>query len=71
MITIVYWMAGLNDNFGVFIQILLTLILCTQLAVSYGLFISAIAPNTEAALAMVVPIMMPLLIFAGFFLNDV
>nr|QNH67904.1 ATP-binding cassette transporter subfamily G-like protein 5 [Brachionus rotundiformis] len=71
MVTIVYWMAGLNDNFGVFIQILLTLILCTQVAVSYGLFISAIAPNTEAALAMVVPIMMPLLIFAGFFLNDV
>nr|APD26533.1 ATP-binding cassette transporter subfamily G-like 5 protein [Brachionus koreanus] len=71
MVTIVYWMAGLNDNFGVFIQILLTLILCTQVAVSYGLFISAIAPNTESALAMVVPIMMPLLIFAGFFLNDV
>nr|QNH67971.1 ATP-binding cassette transporter subfamily G-like protein 5 [Brachionus plicatilis] len=71
LVTIVYWMAGLNDDFGVFIQILLTLILCAQVAISYGLFISAIAPNIDAALAMVVPIMMPLLIFAGFFLNDV
>ncbi|CAF0727424.1 unnamed protein product [Brachionus calyciflorus] len=71
LITICYWMSGLNDNFGVFVQILFTLILCTQVAVSYGLFISALAPNLEAALAMVVPIMMPLLIFAGFFLNDV
>nr|UOU03352.1 ATP-binding cassette subfamily G-like 1 [Brachionus rubens] len=71
LITIVYWMAGLNDNFGVFIQILFTIILCCQVAISYGLFISALAPNLDAALAMVVPIMMPLLIFAGFFLNDV
>ncbi|CAF1035336.1 unnamed protein product, partial [Brachionus calyciflorus] len=70
MITVVYYMAGLNDNFGVFIQILLTIILCTQVAVSCGLFLSAASPNSEAAIALVAPAVMPLLIFSGFFIND-
>nr|QUF59465.1 ATP-binding cassette transporter Abcg-like1-1 [Brachionus angularis] len=70
LITIIYWMSGIYDNASVFFQITFTLILCVQVGISYALFISALAPNIDAALAMVVPIIMPLLIFAGFFLNN-
>ncbi|CAF0914230.1 unnamed protein product [Brachionus calyciflorus] len=66
MITVVYYMAGLNDNFGVFVQIFFTIILCTQVAVSWGLFLSAASPNSEAAIALVAPAVMPLLILCGF-----
>ncbi|RNA32544.1 white-like isoform X1 [Brachionus plicatilis] len=69
-VTISYWMIGLNDNFGVFVQVLLTIILCSQVAISCGLLLSAASPNIEVAIALVAPAVMPLLIFSGFFLND-
>lgn len=69
-VTISYWMIGINDNFGVFIQVLLTIVLSSQVAISCGLLLSAASPTIEVAIALVAPAVMPLLIFSGFFLND-
>nr|QUF59466.1 ATP-binding cassette transporter Abcg-like1-2 [Brachionus angularis] len=71
LVTIIYWMSGIYDNVNVYLQISFTFVLCTQIAVSYGLLISAIAPDLDSALAMLVPIIMPFLIFAGFFFNNI
>lgn len=68
--TIIYWLSALNNDPGVYIQVVLIFVLNTQIAVAYGTFISIIAGNIDAALALVVPILMPLLIFSGFFLNN-
>lgn len=68
--TIIYWMAGILNNFGVFIQVVLILVLNTQVAVAYGTFLSVLAPNVDVALGLAIPVFMPFLIFAGFFLSN-
>lgn len=63
-------MAGILNNFGVFIQVVLILVLNTQVAVAYGTFLSVLAPNVDVALGLAIPVFMPILIFAGFFLSN-
>ncbi len=67
--TIIYWMSALLNDADAYIRVVLILVLNTQIACSYATFISVLAPNVDAALGMVIPILMPILIFAGFFLN--
>nr|QNH67910.1 ATP-binding cassette transporter subfamily G-like protein 11 [Brachionus rotundiformis]QNH67912.1 ATP-binding cassette transporter subfamily H-like protein 2 [Brachionus rotundiformis] len=69
-VTISYWMIGLNDSFGIFVQVLLTIVLSSQVAISCGLLLSAASASIEVAISLVAPVVMPLLIFSGFFLND-
>lgn len=68
--TIIYWMSNLLNNFGVYIQVALTYVLNTQIAIAYASLISILAPNAVVAFAMVIPLLLPLVIFAGFFLNS-
>lgn len=68
--TIIYWLSALNNDAGVYIQVVLIFVLNTQVAVSYATLVSVVAGNIDSALALVVPILMPLLIFSGFFLNN-
>lgn len=68
--TIIYWISNVLDDFSIYVQIVAILVLNTQIAVAYGTFISIIAPNLEVALGLSIPVMMPVLLFSGFFLNN-
>lgn len=68
--TIIYWMSKVLDDFSIYVQIVLILVLNSQIAVAYGTLISVIAPNVDVALGLAIPCLMPILIFAGFFLNN-
>ena len=67
---IVYWMCGLNPDFGKFMICVAAIVLVAQCAVSFGSMLSALAPNVNAALALAAPILVPLMIFSGYFLNN-
>jgi len=63
-------MANLNNDGGRFLLCCLIVILVANCAVSFGEFVSAAAPSLNAALAMSGPLLVPLMIFSGFFLNN-
>lgn len=68
--TICYWMADLNNDLSRFLICAAMLILVAQTAVSFGTFLSACAPNTNSAIALSGPIIVPFMIFSGFLLNS-
>ncbi|UJR27397.1 hypothetical protein I4U23_008687 [Adineta vaga] len=67
--TIVYWMANLYDNARRYFILQGILILCGSVSVSVGTLIGVLMPTPEAAGALVVPVVLPLLVFAGFFIS--
>ncbi|CAF2132802.1 unnamed protein product [Rotaria magnacalcarata] len=69
LVTIVYWMANLYDDVGRYFTLVGILILCAFVASSMGALIGVTMPSPEAAAAIVVPIVIPLMVFAGFFLS--
>lgn len=71
LITISYWMIGLNDSFVRFLICYGIMVLVTNVAVSFGYIVSTIAPTITAATSLGPPLMLPLLIFGGFFLKTV
>jgi ABC-type multidrug transport system permease subunit len=68
-ITIIYWMAALSDDVHKFFVTAAILIIVAQTACAVGTFVSVTAPNTNAALAIAAPVMVPLMIFSGYLLN--
>lgn len=70
LITISYWMIGLRDEFLRFLVSYGIMCLVTNVAVSFGYIISTIAPTITAATSLGPPLMLPLLIFGGFFLKN-
>nr|QUF59469.1 ATP-binding cassette transporter Abcg-like5 [Brachionus angularis] len=69
-ITINYWMSNLNNDVGKFFICVGVIILVANTAASFGSLISAAAPSANAALGLSAPILVPLMIFSGFFLNN-
>lgn len=67
--TIVYWMADLNNDFDKFCVACGIVVLGAVTAVSLGLFIGAIAPNLNIALALAPSFLVPLMILGGLFVN--
>lgn len=65
-----YWMIGLRDRFLNFVICYAIMVLVTNVAVSFGYIISTIAPTITAATSLGPPLMLPLLIFGGFFLKS-
>eukprot|EP00794_Sanderia_malayensis_P003789 gene3789-4312_t len=68
--TIVYWMIGLSataTQYFIFVGIIL---LINQNALSFGYLISTLSPSVQVASALGAPMMMPFLLFGGFFLKD-
>lgn len=63
-------MCGLNPEFDKFIICVCAIVLVANAAVSFGSLISAAAPNVNAALALAAPLLVPLMIFSGYFLNN-
>jgi hypothetical protein len=68
--TITYWMADINSNGKVYIITIIILILSAQVALGGGILLSILSPNIDAAVGLAAPLLLPLLIFAGFFLNN-
>ncbi|XP_078378566.1 protein white-like isoform X2 [Oculina patagonica] len=68
--TISYWMIGLRQDFWHFLVCYGVVALLTNVAVSFGYIISTIAPTIPAATSLGPPLMLPLLIFGGFFLKN-
>nr|UOU03360.1 ATP-binding cassette subfamily G-like 10 [Brachionus rubens] len=69
-VTIIYWMADLNKEGNRFWICMALIILVAQCSVSFGTFLSSVAPNTNTALAVTGPILAPFMIFSGILLNS-
>ena len=68
-VTIVYWMIGLNDDGGRYIEFALALVLTANAAMSLGYALAIGAPSVQVALAMGMPIILPFILFGGLFIN--
>jgi ABC-type multidrug transport system permease subunit len=69
-VTVAYWMIDLNNDPIKYLICCAGIILSANSAVAFGGLISAIAPSVNVALAIAGPILVPLMIFSGFFLNN-
>jgi len=69
-ISIQYCMIGLYPAVTSYLWFYVVCILIAASATGYGYMISAIAPSVEAANAIAPPLMVPLLLFGGFFLQS-
>ncbi|XP_052810071.1 protein white-like isoform X2 [Mya arenaria] len=67
---ITYWMVGLYSSFEAFCVFTGVLLLVANIAVSFGYIVSAAANSVTTALAIAPPLMIPLMMFGGFFLNS-
>ncbi|XP_031568131.1 protein white-like [Actinia tenebrosa] len=65
-----YWMIGLRPELLPFIYAFAILAALTNVAISYGYVISSLSPSVEGASALGPPLMLPLMLFGGFFLKD-
>jgi len=65
-----YCMVGMAPGWSAYFSVYLTCILIALSATGYGYMISALAPTVEAANALAPPLMVPLLLFGGFFLQS-
>ena len=68
-VTIAYWMIGLNDDGGRYIEFTLSLVLTANAAMSLGYALAIGAPSVQVALAMGMPIILPFILFGGLFIN--
>ena len=67
--SIVYWMFGLVPVFGNFIMCYFILECVTQCAVSFGYMVSTFSANITIINALAAPLLIPLMIFGGFYLQ--
>jgi len=68
--SIFYYMVGLNPLFERFLVTNLILLIVVQVVVSFGYFISCLASDLQVALALAPPLIIPLMLFGGFFLQS-
>ncbi|XP_060593435.1 protein white-like [Ruditapes philippinarum] len=66
---ICYWMIGLFSSLKAFLIFSAVLLLVANVAVSYGYIVSTMSNSVSMALALAPPMMMPLFMFGGFFVN--
>uniref|UniRef100_A0A0P5KYT2 Protein white n=1 Tax=Daphnia magna TaxID=35525 RepID=A0A0P5KYT2_9CRUS len=69
-VTIPYYAIGLNPEAERFFIACGIVILVANVATSFGYMISCLAGSTQVALAMAAPLIIPLLLFGGFFLQN-
>jgi hypothetical protein len=68
--TIIYWSAGLNPLYDRFLLFLLIVILTTFVGISIGFCVSALAPTAIIANAVGPPLIIVMLLFGGFYINE-
>lgn len=69
-VTVLYFMVGLNPQFSSYLIALTVVILITHCAVSYGYLISCLSSSSMMAMSLGPPLLMPLILFSGFLLNN-
>lgn len=67
---IVYWFIGFNPNFSAFLTFLLTLILIYNASSGYSLIISASFSDKQMAVTLTPVLIIPFMLFAGFFVSS-
>ncbi|KII68110.1 Protein white [Thelohanellus kitauei] len=70
MLLITYFMIGFNYSGVTYFSFWLTLILVSLASVSYGYMISALSSNYETASSLSTPLLIPFMIFGGFFIRS-
>lgn len=68
--SILYWMGGLVHDANSFLTATGIAVLIGNTAASFGYLVSAAVPSVTAALAIAPALMIPFLLFGGFFLNS-
>ncbi|CAF1021406.1 unnamed protein product, partial [Didymodactylos carnosus] len=68
--TILYWMSGIKDDWRDYLLLCGVIIIVANVAASFGTLLSSLAPNTDTAIALSAPLLVPLMIFSGFYLNN-
>jgi ATP-binding cassette, subfamily G (WHITE), eye pigment precursor transporter len=68
-ITLAYWICGLIE-FTKYLVCLLTIIIITNVAASFGMFISALSPTVTIAINVLTPLSVPLMIMSGLYVNS-
>ncbi|KAK6166710.1 hypothetical protein SNE40_023343 [Patella caerulea] len=68
-ISVVYWMVGLYASAEAFLICAGLTILVANIAMSFGYLISTLTKSVDIALAIAPPILIPFMLFGGFFLN--
>nr|AHK05663.1 ATP-binding cassette transporter sub-family G 125057 [Tigriopus japonicus] len=69
-VSIFYWLVGLNPDGGRFVIAIVIAICLVQAVISFGYCVSCWASSVQMALAIAPPVMIPMLLFGGFFLNS-
>ena len=69
LFTILYWMAQLNPEAERFLAFLGIAFLILQVVMSLGYFLSCVTPSAEIALAIAPVLIIPMMLFGGFYLN--
>ncbi|KAF2346868.1 ABC transporter-like, partial [Trinorchestia longiramus] len=67
---VIYYMVGLNPAAEHFFICMGIVVLVANIGVSFGYMISCMARNLEMALAIAAPLIIPFMLFGGFFLNS-
>nr|UOU03356.1 ATP-binding cassette subfamily G-like 6-1 [Brachionus rubens] len=70
LVTIIYWMANIRNDAEVFFTITFTYLLLIQVSLSFAYFLSVASGGIDTATSIAGPILIPLILFAGFFLNN-
>lgn len=69
-LVIFYFMVGLDIKVEKFFLALVIVLLVVQVVLSMGYFMSCVSPNVEVGLALAPVVLIPFLLFGGFFLNS-
>ncbi|XP_066979788.1 protein white-like [Macrobrachium rosenbergii] len=70
LISIAYFMVGMNPLAERFFTAMVVLIFVSNTATSFGFMLSCLAPNPRVALGMGAFVLIPLMVFGGFLLNS-
>ncbi|XP_015906784.1 protein white isoform X2 [Parasteatoda tepidariorum] len=68
-VVITYWMIGLNSDPVAFAICLVIFTLIANTAASFGYMVSCLSNSLNVALSIGTPLLMPLILFGGFYLN--
>ena len=69
-VLIMYWMVGLHNNAATFFTFYALVLLTANCALSFGYFISCMSPSVQVATGIGPPLIMPFMLFGGFFIKD-
>lgn len=69
-VAVLYYMIGFNNSLYAYAMFIFISNLIANCGMSFGYMISCLAPSTKIAIALSSPLILPLLLFGGFFINN-